>query len=46
MLDDVKKAEASETMNRNITEKIRKCLEMLIEEKERHLKLIDEIWEF
>jgi len=46
LLEDVKKAEASDTVNRNILEKISRCLQMLIEEKERHLKLIDKIWEF
>ncbi len=46
LLEDVKLAEIHNTVDKNVTQHISGCLKILIKEKERHMKLIKEIWKF
>ncbi len=44
LLQDVRLARDSGILDKTHTENVCKCLEMLIKEKERHLKLVEDIW--
>ena len=46
LLEDLKQAEANNNVDRRVTQHISKCLELLIKEKEKHLKLVEDIWKF
>ncbi|WP_456370991.1 hypothetical protein [Geoglobus sp.] len=44
LLEDVKRAEIEGSIEKGIAEKVIPCLEFLSKEKDRHLKLIEEVW--
>ncbi len=44
LLEDIKQAETHGTLENTITKNICVCLDKLVKEKERHLKLVENIW--